>query len=68
MQVKVNATGIEIAKQTDQMFRALAMEAATEVLSEIDASRPDGFAWEDQPIWDLDRMAQIDWSSVEAPQ
>ncbi|QCQ97739.1 hypothetical protein [Brevundimonas sp. SGAir0440] len=63
-----NGASIETAKQTDQMFRALAMEAATEVLTEIDASRPDGFAWEDQPIWDLDRMAQIDWSSVEAPQ
>ena len=59
---------LETAKLTDQMFRALAMEAATEVLTEIDASRPAGFAWEDQPIWDLDRMAQIDWSSVEAPQ
>lgn len=63
-----NGASIETAKQTDQMFRALAMEAATEVLTEIDASRPAGFVWEDQPIWDLDRMAQIDWSSVEAPQ
>lgn len=63
-----NGASLETAKQTDQMFRALAMEAATEVLTEIDASRPAGFAWEDQPIWDLDRMAQIDWSSVEPPQ
>lgn len=63
-----NGASLETAKQTDQMFRALAMEAATEVLTEIDASRPAGFAWEDQAIWDLDRMAQIDWSSVEAPQ
>lgn len=63
-----NGASVETAKQTDQMFRALAMEAATEVLTEIDASRPAGFAWEDQPIWDLDRMAQIDWSSVEATQ
>lgn len=63
-----NGASVKTAKQTDQMFRALAMEAATEVLTEIDAGRPAGFAWEDQPIWDLDRMAQIDWSSVEATQ
>ena len=63
-----NGASLETAKQTDQMFRALAMEAATEVLTEIDASRPDGFVWEDQPIWDQDRMAQIDWSSVEPAQ
>lgn len=63
-----NGASLETAKQTDLMFRALAMEATTEVLTEIDVSRPAGFAWEDQPIWDLDRMAKIDWSSVEVPQ
>lgn len=60
-----HGASLETAKQTDVTFRALAMGVVTDILTEIDFNRPDGFDWEDQPIWDLDRMAQIDWSAVE---
>lgn len=63
-----HGASLETAKQVDATFRYLAMGAVAELLTEIDVFRPDGFVWEDQPIWDLDRMAQIDWSSVEPAQ
>ena len=60
-----HGASLEVAKQTDQTFRHLAMSVATDILTEIDVTRPEGFIWENQPIWDLDRMAAIDWSAVE---
>lgn len=63
-----HGASLETAKQTDATFRTLAMGAVTDILTEIDLTRPEGFIWEDQPIWDLDRMAKIDWSAVEGAQ
>jgi hypothetical protein len=63
-----HGASLETAKQADATFRTLAMGVVTEMLTEIDVGRPDGFVWEDQPIWDLDRMAKIDWSAVEGAE
>ena len=60
-----HGASLDIAKQTDLTFRHLAMSVATDILTEIDVTLPEGFIWENQPIWDLDRMAAIDWSAVE---
>lgn len=57
---------VEVARDTDQLFRVMAMAAATDLLDEIGFEPPAGFAtWEDAPIWDPERMARIDWSAVE---
>jgi hypothetical protein len=60
-----HGASVETAKQTDETFRLLAMGAATDILKEIDVSAPAGFNWDDAEIWDLERMARIDWSAVE---
>lgn len=60
-----HGASLEIAKQTDATFRVLAMGVVTDILTEIDVSRPAGFSWEEQLLWDPERMARIDWSAVE---
>lgn len=61
--------GIDVAKKVDELFRPIAMGVATDLLNEIGFIPPTGSeTWDDAPIWDVERMASIDWTAVEAEQ
>ncbi|WP_150125911.1 hypothetical protein [Brevundimonas sp. LM2] len=55
---------LDVAQRIDGLFRFLAMDATAELLTDMGTAPPDGFTWADAPIWDDERLAQIDWSAV----
>lgn len=56
---------LDTAKKVDGLFRILMMDAAAELLTDMQTVPPAGTTWADVPMWDDDHQAKIDWSAVE---
>lgn len=55
---------LEMAQAADRLFRVLMIQAAAELLTELEHPAPGGGAWADVPLWSDQHMATIDWSAV----
>lgn len=52
------------AQKIDGLFRFLLMDAAAELLTDIETPAPNGFTWANAAIWDDEFQAQIEWSAM----